>query len=241
MGMRMKEINYNAPAKQILATPEHYVAIGFNHPQATALATGNAVLENGRYIVKAGTIYPANDATAKGIVLNDYDVTDGDAQMAVVVHGFIKTAVLPVEPDALAVGALKQINFIRAVASSPVIPPVVPPVVPVSYILTNAELVEAAANDGTLENGVVGIVMDADAIFKDTIAKADIVISNLPEGMDYDVSYVADASIAVIITGTAKDNEAKDSVELEVTIKKEAIETVDADLQIKGITITFKD
>lgn len=111
MGMRMKVTSYNAPTPQILATPDHYVAIGFKHPRATATEIGNAILEEGRYIVKAGTIYPANDATAIGVVLNDYDVTDGDAQLAVVVHGFIKTAALPVEPDALAIGALKQINF----------------------------------------------------------------------------------------------------------------------------------
>ena len=100
MGMKMKEVVYAAPAKQILAIPDHYVALGFKHLIAASGSEGLATLVDGRYVVKAGTIYPANDATAIGVVLNDYDVTDGDAMMAVVIHGFIKTAALPVEPSA---------------------------------------------------------------------------------------------------------------------------------------------
>lgn len=99
MAMKMKEIEYGAPAKQILAIPDHYVALGFKHAKAAAGSEGLATLVDGRYVVKAGTFYPANDATAIGVVLNDYDVTDGDATMAVVMHGFIKKAALPVAPD----------------------------------------------------------------------------------------------------------------------------------------------
>jgi hypothetical protein len=112
MAMKMKAIEYGAPAPQILATPDHYVAFGYKHAKAVSGSTGLATLVDGRYIVKAGTIYPANDATAVGIVLNDYDVTDGDAMMAVVVHGFIKVAALPVVPVANAIGAMKQITFL---------------------------------------------------------------------------------------------------------------------------------
>lgn len=115
MPMKMKEINYAAPGKQILAIPDHYVALAHLHEKATSGDPGISVLENGRYIVKAGTIYPANDATAQGVVLNDYDVTDGDANIAVVIHGFIKQAALPVAPDAAAVTALKQITFVAPV------------------------------------------------------------------------------------------------------------------------------
>lgn len=100
MGMKMREVEYGAPAKQILAIPDHYVALGFKHPIAASGSEGLAVLVDGHYIVKAGTIYPANDATAIGVVLNDYDVTYGDAMMAVVMHGFIKTAALPAAPSA---------------------------------------------------------------------------------------------------------------------------------------------
>lgn len=111
MTMKMKQIVYGAPAKQILAIPDHYVALGFKHDLATAGTPGLAVLEDGKYMVKAGTVYPANDATAIGVVLNDYDVTESDAMMAVVIHGFIKTAALPVLPVAGAIAAMKQLSF----------------------------------------------------------------------------------------------------------------------------------
>ena len=96
----MKETNYLAPAKQILAFPDHYINVAKKHALANAGTPGLATLVGNRYIVKAGTIFPANDATAKGVVLNDYDVTDGDQNMAVVIHGFIKTSALPVAPSA---------------------------------------------------------------------------------------------------------------------------------------------
>ena len=111
MAMKVTEIEYGAPAKQILAIPDHYVALGFKHAKAVAGTLGLAVLVDGKYVVKAGTIYPANDANAIGVVLNDYDVTDGDAMMAVVIHGFIKVAALPAIPSANAISAMKQITF----------------------------------------------------------------------------------------------------------------------------------
>lgn len=100
MSMKMKQVEYNAPAKQILAIPDHYVALGFMHAKATSETPGLAVLESDRYVVKAGTFYPANDDSAIGVILNDYDVTDGDAMMAVVTHGFIKEEALPEAPAA---------------------------------------------------------------------------------------------------------------------------------------------
>ena len=111
MGMKMKAVTYGAPAIQILAIPDHYVALAFKHAKATVGSPGLAVLVDGRYVVKAGTIYPANDATAVGVVLNDYDVNDGDAMMAVVVHGFIKTAALPALPATAALAAMPLVAF----------------------------------------------------------------------------------------------------------------------------------
>lgn len=52
-----------------------------------AQSTVGVVEENGRKIIKAGTIYPANDGTAKGIVFQDVDVTDGDKSEALMVGG----------------------------------------------------------------------------------------------------------------------------------------------------------
>lgn len=93
MTMKMKKVDY-ASAKQILAIPDHYVAIARKIEKDSALA----VEEEGRKIVKAGTIFPANDATAIGVVLNDYDVTDGDQMAAIVRHGFVLVSKLPQAP-----------------------------------------------------------------------------------------------------------------------------------------------
>ena len=66
---------------------------------------------DGKKIIPAGSIHPVNDATATGVVLNDVDVTHGDALGAVVKRGFVDSTKLPVEPDATAITALKQITF----------------------------------------------------------------------------------------------------------------------------------
>lgn len=93
--------------KQILMFPDHYVGLAHTFSKQDSIA----VQENGRYIVKAGTIYPANNNTALGVVMNDYDVTNGDISGTLIVHGFIKTAKLPAVPTSQAKAALKQITF----------------------------------------------------------------------------------------------------------------------------------
>lgn len=106
-------IEYNkqeyGSSKGILVFPDHYVAYAqiFAKDHALAVTTSE-----GRKIVKAGTIFPANDATAVGVVLNDVDVTYGDVNAAVVIHGFVKTAALPAVPSANAKSALKGIQFL---------------------------------------------------------------------------------------------------------------------------------
>ncbi len=50
---------------------------------------GIAADANGKKIVKAGTPWPANDATCKGILLHDTDVTYGEAPGTYVFEGSI--------------------------------------------------------------------------------------------------------------------------------------------------------
>lgn len=50
---------------------------------------GVAADGNGKKIVKAGTPFPANDATCKGILLHDTDVTYGEAPGTYVFEGSI--------------------------------------------------------------------------------------------------------------------------------------------------------
>lgn len=94
--------------KQILAIPDNYVAIAKTIEKGSALA----VEEDGRKIVKAGTIYPANTASAQGVILNDYDVTDGDAVVALVIFGFVRTSKLPAKPTEEAKTAMKLVAFL---------------------------------------------------------------------------------------------------------------------------------
>ena len=51
--------------------------------------------ENG--VIKAGTIVPANDATAIGVLLSDV-IKDENPNGTIVIHGFIKKAALPEQP-----------------------------------------------------------------------------------------------------------------------------------------------
>lgn len=104
-------------AKHILAIPDHYVAIACTAPKATA-ADGMVVSENGRFIIKAGTVYPANNETAIGLVMQDYDVTDSDASMAIIIHGFVRADRLPHDLSAEAKPVLPQITVIGTIINS---------------------------------------------------------------------------------------------------------------------------
>lgn len=103
--------------KHILAIPDHYVTIARTAAKATT-ASGMVVSENGRFIIKAGTVYPANDETAIGLVLQDYDVTDSDASMAIVIHGFVRADRLPAALSTTAKPVLPQITVIAAITAS---------------------------------------------------------------------------------------------------------------------------
>jgi hypothetical protein len=94
----MKFTSKTTQSKEILAN-DHYVAIAYD---CSSLATDNG-------IVKAGTIVPANDATAIGVLL--YDVMPAvNPNGAVVIHGFIKKNSLPVAPADTV--AISQVTFI---------------------------------------------------------------------------------------------------------------------------------
>lgn len=63
-------------------------------------------------VIKAGTIYPANDATVKGIVFTDVDVTNGNRPGSLMVAGrVLKEATLSAgvnaEPSATAIPVLQ--------------------------------------------------------------------------------------------------------------------------------------
>lgn len=77
----------------------------------TLVSDVGVIAVDGKKIVKAGTIYPANDATAEGIIYNDVDVSNGPQPGALIEEGYILEARLPVAPTAEAKTALTKITF----------------------------------------------------------------------------------------------------------------------------------
>lgn len=79
---------------------DHYVAIPYDCTALSALAT------NG--VIPAGTLIPANDATAKGVLLNDVNLNE-NPNGAIVIHGFINKSKLPAAPADTV--AIPQVQF----------------------------------------------------------------------------------------------------------------------------------
>ncbi len=111
--MRFTEKTVTMPLEILYS--DHFVGMPYMVPSA-----GVTPDADGKKIVKAGTIYPANDATAKGVLLHDTDVTYGDAPGTIVIHGFIDNAKLVkngIIVASAAVLALKMIDFVGYTAS----------------------------------------------------------------------------------------------------------------------------
>lgn len=73
--------------------------------------TGATTGENGAKYVKMGTVYPANDNTAIGIVYEDVDVSTGDMPGSVVTKGEVYEDRLPVALATAAKTALTGKGF----------------------------------------------------------------------------------------------------------------------------------
>ena len=75
---------------------------------------------DGTKYVKMGTVFPANDATAVGIIYEDVDVTAGDMPGSVVTKGEVYADALPVALANAAKTALEGLGF-KFVATSPAV------------------------------------------------------------------------------------------------------------------------
>lgn len=82
---------------------DHYVATEYDCTALSSLAVDG--------VIKAGTVIPANGATAEGVLLYDV-VLDKNPNGAIVVHGTVRKSKMPTEPAEAAVTALKGIAFI---------------------------------------------------------------------------------------------------------------------------------
>lgn len=81
---------------------------------------GATTAANGAKYVKMGTVYPANDATAEGIVYEDVDVTTGDMPGSVVLKGTVYEDRLPVALADAAKTALEAKGF-AFIGTAPVV------------------------------------------------------------------------------------------------------------------------
>ncbi len=97
--MKFKETKVTE-SKIILAN-DHYAAVTYD----CSNIDGD---ENG--VIKAGTIIPANDNTAVGVLLSDVD-KKGNPNGTIITHGFIKKDKMPAEPNTAAIAALNLIKF----------------------------------------------------------------------------------------------------------------------------------
>ena len=85
--MKLKQNAINLPLE--ILYNNHFVGI-----PCMVSSTGIAPDSEGKKIVKAGTILPQNDATAKCVLLTDVDVTNGDCSGPIIIHGFVDHAKL---------------------------------------------------------------------------------------------------------------------------------------------------
>ena len=104
--MDLYTTNYET-SKGILQHPNVYEATPIMIKPTDACVTA----VDGRKIVKAGTIVPSNDAKARGVALQDYDVTDGERPVAAVYMGTINVSKLPTTPADAAKTALPRITW----------------------------------------------------------------------------------------------------------------------------------
>lgn len=99
---KVEQINFLASAK--------YTAFTYQIDD-----TGVTPNKQGRKIVPAGSVYPANDATAIGITLTDTDVTEGPQPGSVLVEAWILEDRLPAAVSTEAKEAMKEIKFKKVV------------------------------------------------------------------------------------------------------------------------------
>lgn len=108
--MPLIETSYGT-RKEILMFPDDYSGFAQTFDATTHSALVATV--DSRKIIKAGTIFPANDKTAKGVVLYDLDVTDGSATGTVIYRGTVKASKIPTAPSADALKAMTQLKFFK--------------------------------------------------------------------------------------------------------------------------------
>lgn len=115
----MAEIIIKSDSHDFLASEVGLRQITYTFAKTNSNVVEQVTEKGVRKIIPAGTIYPSNDASAKGIVFNDVDVTEGNKSESLMVGGVVlstKTLVagVPTVPATTAIEALaKQGLFVQ--------------------------------------------------------------------------------------------------------------------------------
>jgi len=106
-------------SQTILKHPEPYSA----HAESIEYSDSAAVVVDGVTILKAGTIWPANDGTAQGVVFTDVNLGTADDQhggeAAILFEADIDLTKIPAQPSAAAISALPRITWFSATGNTP--------------------------------------------------------------------------------------------------------------------------
>jgi len=105
------------------------------------------------------------------------------------------------------------------------------------------ELIESQGNDGTLDSDCQNIYVNIanGSLQQGSISKDNVIVNNLPDGFDYEVSGTGN-KLCITITGAATNHGASDSIDnLSFTIRKDAVDGANADLTTGNISIIFND
>lgn len=95
---------------EVFTTGNNILASEVGLTRKTREGTKDMATADGNYmIIKAGTVFPANDATAEGIVFEDVDITDDEKRpISVIIAGRVIEDNLPEEVSAEAKTALEK-------------------------------------------------------------------------------------------------------------------------------------
>lgn len=96
----MSDINFLAS--------EHYISFTEQVDENTA---GVITDDLGHKVVPAGTVFPSNDAKAKGITIHEVNVSNGPQPVGLIVEGWLLAQRLPVMPTDEAMKAMTSIKW----------------------------------------------------------------------------------------------------------------------------------
>lgn len=92
--------------------PGYFLAYEECNRVTVECAQANGTTIGSAKVIKAGTVYPANNSSAMGIVYEDVDVTNGDMPGSIVVDGVVYEDKLPASVESDAKSAMSGIRFI---------------------------------------------------------------------------------------------------------------------------------